>query len=304
MADPKDSLFNKTGQTADETGGESLFDKPKSVKGLNPASPNVRDKRAGGKPARVDLKPEEFENLIEDQGIYVRLTPAILCPNRTELGDTNHVLDCPLCFGDQVIESPEHAIETWAFIQGIKSQKDLQVAGIYDIKDATITTKQAVKMYYWYKIEVLDFSAVYNQLLKRGTGTNQDRLRYAPAKQGAAPLTVAGDEVLEVSAPDVPYICIDSAGKRYERQKHYKIVDRQLQWLTNNKPASGTLYSLIYPVLPTFRVLELVHEHRYYYVSFKRTSKVPVHLPQQAVIRWDYLARGSGNMVPVPVTPP
>jgi hypothetical protein len=304
MADPKDTLFGPKGQIADQTGGPSLFDKPKSVKGLNPASPNVRGKRDGSKPSRVDLKPEEFENLIEDQGIYVRLTPSILCPNRTDLGDTNHVLDCPLCFGDQVIDSPENAVETWAFIQGIKSQKDLQIQGIYDMKDATITTKQAVKMYYWYKIEVLDFSAVYNQLLKRGTGVNTDRLRYAPAKQGSAPLTVAGDQVLETQAPDVPYICIDNTGKRYEIGKHYKIQDRTLTWVTGNRPASGSLYSLIYPVLPTFRVLELLHEHRYYYVSFKRTDKVPVHLPQQAVIRWDYLARGSGNMVPAPPATP
>jgi len=280
---------------------DTLFGKPKSLRGLKPASVNVRPKRKDSKPSRVDLKPEEFENLIEDQGIYVRITPSILCPNRTDLGDTNHVLDCPLCFGDQLIDSPENAVETWAFLQGIKGQKELQVQGIYDIKDATITTKQAVKLYYWYKIEVLDFSAVYNQLLKRGTG-DTDRIRYSSAKPGSAPLTVLTDEVLQASAPDVPTICIDSSGIRYARDKDFKIADRQLQWLSKlRRPKSGTLYSLIYPVLPTFRVLDLVHEHRYYYVSFKRLDKVPVHLPQQAVIRWDYLARGSGNQVLAPV---
>jgi hypothetical protein len=305
MADDTDTLFGPKGQIVQA--GESDFTRPQSLAELKPASTNVRPKRSGSKPARVDLKPEEFENLIEDQGIYVRLTPSILCPNRTDLGDANHVLDCPLCFGDQVIDVPEQAEETWGFIQGIKSQKDLmnQVgAGIYDIKDATITTKQAVKMYYWYKIEVLDFAAVYNQLLKRGTGTNVDRTRYAPAKPGATVLSVPTDDVLQSTAPDVNYICIDSAGKRYQLGKHYTVKDRNLTWLTANKPASGTLYSLIYPVLPTFRVLELLHEHRYYYVSFKRLDKIPVHLPQQAVIRWDYLAKTSGNQVPIPTAPP
>ena len=299
MADDKKSLFGPTGQAADQApDGESLFSRPKALAGLDPASVNVRPKRKGSKPSRVDLKPEEFDQLIEDQGVYVRITPTILCPNRSELTNTDHVLDCPLCQGDQVVESPENAIETWAFIQGIKSQKDLLVQGIYDIKDATITTKQLVKMYYWYKVEVLDFSAVYNQILKRSIGGNVDRLRYVPAKPGATQLSAGIDLVASTTAPDVPYIVIDSKGVRYAIGKHYSIKDRNLTWLTNLKPAAGTLYSMVYPILPTFRVLELLHEHRYYYVSFKRTEKVPVHLPQQAVIRWDYLAKNSGNQVP------
>jgi len=245
--------------------------------------------------------PQEFENLIEDQGVLVRITPTILCPNRTELTDTNHVLDCPLCQGDQVIEITEQAHEEWGFIQGIKLNKELQVQGIFDIKDATITTKQKVKLYYWYKIEVLDFSAVYNQLLKRGPG-DSDKLRYVPAKYGATQIPASAEAGAE-KAPDVPYTLVDSKGVRYQLDKHYTVSGRDLKWKSAIRPDSGTLYTLIYPVLPTFRVLELVHEHRYYYVDFKRTSKIPVHLPQQAVIRWDYLARTSGNQVPAPIAP-
>lgn len=282
---------------------EPFFKSPKAARQLNPASVNVRSRRAHSKPARVNLKPQEFEDLIEDQGVYVRITPTVLCPNRTDLTDTNHVLDCPLCGGNQVIDAPESAVEEWGFIQGISLEKDLQVQGIFDIKDAKITTKQRIKLYYWYKIEVLDFAAVYNQILKRGSG-DLDRVRYAPAKPGATLVTTAVDEVNSQKAPDVPYILIDSKGTRYTIDQHYTVVGQDLKWKGVKRPDPGTLYSLVYPVLPTFRVIEMLHEHRYYYVDFKRTNKVPVHLPQQAVIRWDYLAKGSGSNIPLPPTTP
>lgn len=277
---------------------DDFFTPPKSVKHLKPASVNVRGRRVGSKPARVNLVPQEFENLIEDQGVLCLITPVVLCPNRTSLTDTNHVLDCPLCSGDQVIESPTDSIEEWAYIQGVKDQMKELVQGNFDLKDATITTKQSIRLSYWYKIEVLDFAAVFNQIVMRGAG-DTDRLRYRPAKPGATILTPA-DEPLTTRAPDVPYILIDSKGVHYNIDKHFTVANQNLVWKTANRPTAGTLYSLIYPVLPTFRVLELIHEHRYYYVDFKRVDKIPVNLPQQAVIRWDYLARGSGQAVPAP----
>jgi len=71
---------------------------------VKPASPNRYAKRANAKPGRVDLIPQEFENLIEDQGVRVRITPSAVCPNRTEVEDTNHSLDCPLCHGSQIYD--------------------------------------------------------------------------------------------------------------------------------------------------------------------------------------------------------
>jgi hypothetical protein len=42
-----------------------------------------------------------------------------------------------------------------------------------------------------------------------------------------------------------------------------------------------------------------MHENRYYYSSFKKDHKVPVNLPQQYAIRWDYIAKQSGSRVPL-----
>jgi hypothetical protein len=278
MADDE-QLFGKN-KKPKTTIDEEIFGPPDATKGLGVASTNRRDKREGGKPInRVNLIPKQFDEFIEDQGILVRVTPVILCPNTSDLGSTNHVLDCPLCNGDQVLEVPEQAVEDWAIIQSVKQDKKLEDWGIFDVKDATMTIKQKVRLYYWYKVEILDFASVYNEVFKRGGG-DTDKCRYNPAIK-----------------TDVKYNLVDSAGKHYEYDKHFKIENKLIKWKTSVRPVSGTLYSVSYPVLPTFRVLELIHDHRYYYVDFKRQDKVPINLPQQVVLRWDYFAKRSGTEV-------
>lgn len=243
-----------------------------------PASQNTYPKRVA-KPGRVDLIPKEFDNLIQDQGVRVRIIPALLCPNRTTLHDTNHTLDCPVCFGDEVIDLRDQCIEDWAYIQSIHLNKNFEVQGIWDVKDAQITVRAGVRLYYFYKIEIIDFASVFNQIIKRGTG-NTDRTRYNPAPNC-----------------DTPYYCVDKTGNRYELNTHYKIENNQLRWISATRPAVNTLYSLSYPILPTFRVIEMLHENRYYYKAFKQDVKTAVQLPQQAVIRLDYLAKNSGSNI-------
>jgi len=248
-------------------------------KGLNVASRNSYDKVLS-KPGRVDLIPQEFETLIEHQGTRVRITPTALCPNRTDLGDTNHKLDCPICFGDEVIDIPSGIVEDWAYIQAIKLDKKFEVQGIWDMKDAQITVRQGVRLYYWYKIEVVDFSSVYNQIVKKSSG-DSDELRYIPSTNC-----------------DTPYYLIDSNGKSYTLNEHYRTEGKNIKWRTALRPITDTLFTIVYPILPTFRVLEMMHENRFYYLGFKQPVKRPVQLPQSALIRWDYLAKRSGSNIP------
>jgi hypothetical protein len=248
------------------------------------ASEIRRPKRPNPKPGAVDFVPKEFDWLLEDQGTKVKITPSILCPNRTELEDTNHTLDCPLCYGDEVIDLCDQATESWASITGIDLKKDMQVQGIWDIKDAKMTFQTSVRVYYWYKVEIIDFGSIYNQVVKRGSG-DKDRLRYP-----------------RFGACDIPTYLMGKDGVSYRFNEDFIVDGQQLIWTGLKRPKSGDLYSISYPILPTFRVLELVHENRYYYVGFKQKEKVPVQLPQQAVVRWDYMTgrNKSGSRIDIP----
>lgn len=241
---------------------------------VKPASGATYPKRRA-KPGRVDLIPEEFDNLVEDQGIRIRITPSAVCPNRTELEDTNHKLDCPLCFGSQVVDIKDECFEEWAFMQSIKFDKQFNVQGMFDIKDARITFKQGTRVGYWFKVEVLDFASVFNEVLKRKSG-DVDILRYP------------------VGGCDTPFHLMDRTGKKYTLNQDYRVDKRDLIWI-GDRPETGTLYTFVYPVLPTFRVVELLNENRYYYRSFKQDVKEPVNLPQQALLRLDYMADRNGR---------
>lgn len=241
------------------------------------------EKRAIEKPGRVDLKLKEFQDLIEDQGCRVRITPALVCPRRTgkQNEDADHDLNCPYCKGALIVDVPQMAVETWAFIQGIQFDKSFAPQGVYDVKDAQITCRAENRIWYWFKIEVIDFGSLFNQLVLRSSSA-VDTLRY--------PAIEAWDGNF--------YQLMDGNGQFYTRRTDenpggdYTVSGDQLTWVGARRPEQGKVYSMIYPMLPTFRVLELIHANRYYYDGFKKPRKEPVQFPQQAQIRWDYLAKG------------
>ena len=230
------------------------------------------------KPGRVDLKIDELDSLIIDQGIKVMVTPTLLCPNRDAAEGTNHALDCPVCKGDEAVDLTAESYLTDAVIQGVNSNKEFQIQGVYDPKDAKITFLAENRVYYWYKVEVIDFASIYNEVIERGSGT-LDKTRY---------------RIFTGSCDVRPYI-VDSLGQSYVKDVDFEFTEnKQINWLTTG-PLATSLYSISYPVLPTFRVLETLHDNRFYMESLKSATKRPVNLPQQAVIRWDFMADLSGN---------
>jgi len=245
------------------------------------ASDNRYVKRKRAKPGAVGFVPREFDNLLEDQGARIRITPSVLCPNRTSLTDTNHVLDCPVCFGDEVVDLAGECRESWASITGIKLDKRFEENGIFDVRDAKMTFQAGVRVYYWYKVEILDFASTFNQILNK-SDTDYDATRYETTPNCG-----------------LQYHCIDNAARKYYQNEHFKADGHGIRWISPVRPAVGTLFSLIYPILPTFRILELLNDSRYYYIGFKQKEKTPVDLPQQAVVRWDYLSKRSGTGVPL-----
>lgn len=234
----------------------------------------------------MDIIPQDFDDLVEDNGCRVRITPSIVCPRRTgsdgtvEVGDSNHDLNCPLCFGSMVVDLDAVAYEDWAFIQGIKLERSWDPNSRFDIKDAMMTVRRNARIGYWFKVEVIDFGSLFNQLILRGEG-DTDKLRYISTEtfDGAF------------------YALKDNDGNDFVRDVDYSVTGKILTWLTSNRPVPAKLYSFIFPVLPTFRVMETLHDNRYYYDGFRKPRKIPQQMPQQAHIRWDYLASKEGSDV-------
>jgi hypothetical protein len=246
---------------------------------------NTRPKRSPSKPGRVSLNLDEINNLVEDQGILVKVTPALLCPAITDLESYNHDLDCTLC-DNQIIDLDAQSYTSWAVVQGIHHDKRFEADGVLDLKDVQITLKSNSRINYWYKIEVLDFTSTYNQLVKRSSTGDFDRTRYQPIEASMTPFHLVGRD-----------------GIYYVKGVDYTVGVHGIDWISINRPAAGSIFSFVYPILPVFRVLEHLHESRYYYKDFKSPEKTPIHFPQQVHARWDYVARGSGYEETAPLTP-
>lgn len=242
-------------------------------------------RRPNSKPGRINLVAKEFDNLIQDQGVFVRITPSALCPNRSKLEGTNHVLDCPICKGDEVLDITDKAFTTWAFLQAIPFERKFDPNGVFDVKDCRMSTPANVRLYYMYKIELLDFAAPYNEVIQRSRrgDSNNDILRYIPAEDS-----------------NIPTYIKDQDGVEYKSVRDFELdkVAKTIKWRTQTRPADNKLYTILYPTLPTFRVTEMLHDQRFYYDDFKKPEKTPINLPQEALIRWDYLAFGSGTRIP------
>lgn len=235
-------------------------------------------------PTRVDLDPAEFNAAIDDFGTVIRITPTMVCPRRSgteiEKSDVNHDLNCPLCNGTVLVDLDEKSWTVSAFMQAIKLDRVFDQGGRFDIKDALVTFKSTDRVSYWYRLELIDFQSVFNEVVMRRSD-DTDKLRYA----GLEP------------QDGTYYLLVDSEGVRYTRDTDYTVAGNVLTWI-GAKPESGKLYTFIYPIVPTFRVLELLHETRHYYNGFRSPVKTPVQLPQQAHVRWDYLAK-RGADVPI-----
>jgi len=238
----------------------------------------TRPKRPNSKPGRISFVVPDFDKLIEDQGVKVLITPTLICPNITDLDTYNHSLVCPTC-DNGIVDIASGAVETWAFIQGISKDKEFGQDGIWEMRDAQMTFKSNdIRANFWYKVEVLDFTSAYNELIKRDAGGLSDETRYTPQV-----------------ATFTKFYLIDKDGTEYIRDTDYEINTNGLTWLGGgDRPDDDAIYSFSYPMLPTYRILDLPHQNRYYYDDFKRVDKVPAHLPQQAHIRFDFLAKGKG----------
>lgn len=233
-------------------------------------------------PGRVDFDPREYDKLIEDQGVRVKVTPTVLCPNRTSLEGNNHVLDCPVCLGQGHVDLCSGYKECWAFIQSIKMDKKFVIEGIFDLRDAQITFPSTVRVSYMYKVELVDHATLFNQIVKK-TAADTDILRYPPA---------AG-----LNYESAEYLLVDSEGETYAKGTDFRIVDQTIKWLTANRPGTGSLFSFLYPAIPTFRVLELLHDTRFYYSALRSPVKKATDMPQQAIIRLDFITKDSGSNV-------
>lgn len=218
---------------------------------------------------RVDLTPSQYDDLITQKGIRVKVYRSMFCPNVKSLSG-EHNIDCTICNGEGFMDI--YPIETLAFIQSQDYKRMPLAEGQVDGNSVSATFLIGIELQYFTKVELMDFSEIFFERVQRQLGSSIDVLKY-PA--------------LRVNA------LVDQTGKHY-----YEAIDfcldpnGNIKWHDGKAPFGTTIYSIHYEAKIQFRAIQAMHVNRFTQISTKNEgSEVHIKLPEQWLLQKDYLVK-------------
>ncbi len=215
----------------------------------------------------VELDPVKLDMLIETQGVRVKVYQTMLCPNVKKIDSGEHEIDCKLCKGIGFID--HNFQQTWGFIQSQTLIREFAKEGVWDDQNVACTFQTDIEVQYFAKIELMDFTTTFYELIQRQEG-ELDRLKY-PA--------------FSIQT------LIDQHGVQYTYQKHFVLTESgDVKWINGfERPSIGTIYTIYYTYPITYRAVNAMHVNRFSQVAKKLDHKEPVQLNQQWLLKRDYL---------------
>lgn len=198
------------------------------------------------RPGKVNIQFQKTDDLVISQGVRVKVYRTTYCPNVKSIDGSEHEIDCPLCNGAQFID--RHCLETTAFIQSQINEANQFPEGIYDGNTVAATFMRGVELQYFTLVELVDFTEIYIQRVKRQEGP-VDVLRYRAV---------------------VVNMVMDKNGKEYYEGPDFNIdLNGNIKWCSNKGPDSDTIYSIHYETAVRYRATKAMHTNRFNNITFK-----------------------------------
>ena len=220
---------------------------------------------------RVDLRPADFDKLLEQKGTRVKVFRTMYCPNVKSADGAEHEIDCQLCSGMNYIDLD--CIECKAFVQNQDLQRIMTEGGDVDGNTVLMTFPIGVELQYFTRIELVDFTENYYQRVLRKPGSNIDVLKYKACRVNAV---------------------VDKNGAKYYQQQDFDIDQNgNVKWLTTGsarKPVDNLIYSIHYETHIQYRAVKAMHVARF---TQWRTNEGIEHIkmPEQWMVTKEFLLR-------------
>ena len=220
-----------------------------------------------------DIEIRNLNAMLYNQGVRIKVYKTLFCPNVKSIDGAEHEIDCSLCRGTGFIDVDP--IDTFAFIQGQSREYLINPENIgtqWEEGVALASFIGGIDLTYYTRIELMDYTYLYVQLVQRQPSTNVDRLKF--------------------SAHSVNKV-IDQDGVEYFYGTDFNL-DRNgdVEWLivgAAKKPTDKYTYSIHYNTLVSYRALRALHCERYGTEGKKRDYLEAVQYPQQWLIKRLYL---------------
>jgi len=225
---------------------------------------------------KVNLRPEDFDKLVERQGVRVKVYRSMYCPNVKSIDGSEHEITCTLCHGAGFLD--RYCLETFAFISNQTEERKLLVEGQYDGNTVAATFMRGIELQYFTLVELLDFSEIFFERIKKQEGST-DVLKY-PGLRVNLLVDRHGREYYEGSD-----FCLDANGS--------------ICWNPNHGPDRGTIYSIHYETKIRFRAIKANHSNRFAQVTRNGATEM-VRMNEAWTLQKEYLVIRkdlSGNVI-------
>lgn len=233
--------------------------------------PNNIDFNTKQSATNIDYK--DLNSFIWDQGIRVRVYKTLFCPRVHSIDGAEHDISCTICNGSGFVDVDP--IETIAAIQNQIREHNINPESIgtaWEEQTAYMTFLSGIELSYYARLELIDYTNIYKQLVQRQVGTNVDRLQF--------------------KAVSVDYL-IDYDGVIYIPGNDF-VVDRNgsIEWIISigaKKPADKKVYSVHYNTLVAYRAITAMHCDRFGSDGIKKDHMEIILFPEQWKIKKLYL---------------
>jgi len=227
------------------------------------------------------LKGASFDQLINQRGIRFIHTKVTPCPNIETVFDNSHNPNCPLCDDGML---PYFSKEIWGIFYSNSLEKNFEYQGLWEIGTAVITLPTEypdgtpAEFNTYDQLVIPDFKVRMWELKEyKPTSDNKQEFRY--------PIL------------DVDYVssAVNDVLVVYEKGVNFNIVDGQIEWIPGMSPIfnvsqnKGDVYVIQYYANPVYVVMQHMRELRITQEMNASGQKVARRLPQQILVRRDFL---------------
>mgnify|MGYP003641027167 CR=1 FL=1 len=251
----------------------------KKSRGWNVVEPKVYTDDAPE--SRVNLDPAEFEKLIKQKGVWMKVYRTTYCPNVKSIDGGEHNIDCTICNGSGWLD--KYPLKVRAFIQSQNNDKTIQLNGYVDDNTVMVTFPIGIELQYFTLVELCDFTDIYMQRVAR-SATSVDHLKYKALRVN-----------MIIDQNDVEYdegtdFCLNEVG--------------HILWKAGKGPASEVIYSIHYEAAVQFRAVQAIHVNRFTQVTVD-TGQAHLKMPEQWMLKKEFLVKrkdSDGNeILPNPI---
>lgn len=246
----------------------------------------------------MTIDPTIFNALLAQYGVKLLHEKAYPCPNYVgDIGLQQHDPDCTICENLMVHYDGKELIGYFSTNDMVRNYLS---GGFWEKGTAHLTVPSyyvgnpddQVYVSFFDRFTLLDFEDRFYEVLHKSR-TNVDKLHF---------------KALKVEQ-------LRTATTIYEQGRDFIINQAgNIEWLNNNRPAQnlltgkGEIFSVSYLHRPVYRVLTMLHEGRFTQLSYTSPDRIPVRMPQQMIIKKDYLvdkteSGGAPNPTSNPVLP-